>query len=133
MPGLAKITGVVPGTVYNYINPFSDRQIGFDFAYGLLKTLGYNPFWLVFGEGEPRFPQEVMQQVTENTGTDYDHFEAVDRDRFFRKRIEKAKIEDIIEILLEMKRSEVKIFRAILLKMYPQTKKTPEEHNVPPE
>lgn len=132
-PGLAKITGVVPGTVYNYLNPFSDRQIGFDFAYGLLKALGYNPFWLVFGEGEHRFPPEVMKQLTENKDTNFDHFEAADRDRFLRKRIEKAGIEDIIEMLLETKRSEIRAIRAILQKKSPPIDDRRVEHIVLPD
>ncbi len=122
--GLARITGVVPGTVYNYINPDIDRQIGFDFAYALLKKLGYNPFWLVFGEGEKRFPQKFLPRLTEGADTSYDHFEVIDKERFFQKQIEKAGIRDIIEKLIGMKRSEIRMFRVIFEKMYPRIDET---------
>ncbi|EMJ63370.1 hypothetical protein LEP1GSC051_2536 [Leptospira sp. P2653] len=97
------------------------RQIPFELAYGLMKNFGYNPFWLILGEGEKRFSPGAWQLL--NTGHD-ELFEKIDRERIFVKQIEAKKIQKIIERILDLDQSDFALFTTVFDRMFPP--ETPE-------
>ncbi|MCL8268156.1 helix-turn-helix domain-containing protein [Leptospira weilii] len=116
---IARIGGVTATAVANYMAGI--RQIPFELAYGLMKSFGYNPFWLILGEGEKRFSPGAWQLL--NTGHD-ELFEKIDRERIFVKQIEAKKIQKIIERILDLDQSDFALFKTVFDRMFPP--ETPE-------
>lgn len=112
---LARIGGVTPTAVANYLAGI--RQIPFEMAYGLMKTYGYNPFWLLLGEGEKRFPPGAWQLL--NTGRD-ELFEKIDRERIYMKQIEAGGMYPIIERLMNLNQSDLELFKTVFDRMFPE-------------
>ncbi|MCH1915677.1 helix-turn-helix domain-containing protein [Leptospira noguchii] len=59
---LAEAGNVKPPTLNGYLS--GARPVGFDFAYALMKSLGYNPFWILFGDGDKKVPPEIFCELT---------------------------------------------------------------------
>ncbi|EKO89187.1 DNA-binding helix-turn-helix protein [Leptospira interrogans serovar Grippotyphosa str. 2006006986] len=112
---LARIGGVTPTAVANYLAGI--RQIPFEMAYGLMKAYGYNPFWLLLGEGEKRFPPGAWQLL--NTGRD-ELFEKIDRERIYMKQIEAGGMYPIIERLMNLNQSDLELFKTVFDRMFPE-------------
>lgn len=112
---LARMGGVTPTAVANYLAGI--RQIPFELAYELMKQYGYNPFWLIFGEGEKRFPPGAWQLL--NTGR-HELFEKIDRERIFMKQIEAWGIYHIMERIMGLNQSDLELFRTVFDRMFPE-------------
>ncbi|AVQ10715.1 DNA-binding helix-turn-helix protein [Leptospira santarosai] len=112
---MARMGGVTPPTISNYLAGI--RQISFELAYELMKQYGYNPFWLLLGEGEKLFPPGAWQLL--NTGRS-ELFERIDRERIFMKQIEAKKVSDIITRILDLDPSDLQLFRTIFERMFPE-------------
>ncbi|MFQ3857133.1 helix-turn-helix domain-containing protein [Leptospira kirschneri] len=112
---LARMGGVTQTAISNYLAGI--RQIPFDLAYGLMKAYGYNPFWLLLGEGEKRFPPGAWQLL--NTGH-HELFEKIDRERIFMKQIEACGIYHIMERIMGLNQSDLELFRTVFDRMYPE-------------
>ncbi|MGJ4785666.1 helix-turn-helix domain-containing protein [Leptospira interrogans] len=112
---LARIGGVTPTAVANYLAGI--RQIPFEMAYGLMKAYGYNPFWLLLGEGEKRFTPGAWQLL--DTGRD-ELFEKIDRERIYMKQIESKKLYYIIERIMNLNQSDLELFKTVFDRMFPE-------------
>ncbi|EKS08777.1 helix-turn-helix domain-containing protein [Leptospira santarosai] len=112
---MARMGGVTPPTIFNYLAGI--RQISFDLAYGLMKSYGYNPFWLLLGEGEKQFPPGAWQLLTTNEA---ELFERIDRERIFWKQIEAKNVYDIIRRILDLDPSDLQLFRTVFERMFPE-------------
>ncbi len=112
---LARMGGVTQTAISNYLAGI--RQISFELAYGLMKSYGYNPFWLLFGEGEKLFPPGAWQLL--NTGRS-ELFERIDRERIFMKQIEAKNVYDIIRRILDLDPSDLQLFRTVFERMFPE-------------
>ncbi|AXR64528.1 helix-turn-helix domain-containing protein [Leptospira mayottensis] len=115
---IARIGGITPTAVHNYIAGI--RQISFELAYGLMKVLGYNPFWLILGEGEKRFPPGAWQLLT--TGQS-ELFEKVDRERILMKQIEAKNVLEIVTRILDLNQSDLVLFKTVFDRMFPPEKR----------
>ncbi len=114
---IARIGGITPTAVHNYIAGI--RPISFELAYGLMKSLGYNPFWLIFGEGEKRFPPGEWQLLTKKHA---ELFEKIDRERIYMKQIEAKKVYGIMERILDLDQSDLEFFKKVFDRMFPLEK-----------
>ncbi|OMI18863.1 DNA-binding protein [Leptospira weilii serovar Heyan] len=112
---LAKKGGVKPTTISAYLN--GNRAVGFDFAYALMKSLGYNPFWLIFGDGDKKIPTEIFSELTQEN---HDRFEDIERDRVFMRQIEESGMRQEIQRILELSRSDKKLFKIFFDRLFPE-------------
>ncbi len=112
---IARIGDITPTSVHNYLAGI--RPISFDLAYRLMKSLGYNPFWLLLGEGEKRFPQGAWQLL--NTGRN-ELFEKMDRERIYIKQIESKNLYHIMERILDLDKIDLELFRTVFDRMFPE-------------
>ncbi len=112
---IARIGDITPTSVHNYIAGI--RPISFELAYRLMKSHGYNPFWLLLGEGEKSFPPGAWQLL--NTGRD-ELFEKIDRERIYMKQIEAGGMYPIIERLMNLNQSDLELFKTVFDRMFPE-------------
>lgn len=112
---LAKKGGVKPTTISAYLN--GNRAVGFDFAYAIMKSLGYNPFWLIFGDGDKKIPSEIFSELTQEN---HDRFEDIERDRVFMRQIEESGMRQEIQRILELSRSDKKLFKIFFDRLFPE-------------
>ncbi|WP_016760016.1 helix-turn-helix domain-containing protein [Leptospira weilii] len=112
---LAKKGGVKPTTISAYLN--GNRAVGFDFAYAIMKSLGYNPFWLIFGDGDKKIPTEIFSELTQEN---HDRFEDIERDRVFMRQIEESGMRQEIQRILELSRSDKKLFKIFFDRLFPE-------------
>lgn len=112
---LAKKGGVKPTTISAYLN--GNRAVGFDFAYAIMKSLGYNPFWVLFGDGDKKIPTEIFSELTQEN---HDRFEDIERDRVFMRQIEESGMRQEIQRILELSRSDKKLFKIFFDRLFPE-------------
>ncbi|WP_026131448.1 helix-turn-helix domain-containing protein [Leptospira santarosai] len=112
---LAEAGNVKPPTLNGYLSGV--RPVGFDFAYALMKSLGYNPFWILFGEGDKKVPPEIFSELTPEN---HDRFEEIERDRVFMRQINESGMRQSIERILELSRSDKKLFRIFFDRLFPE-------------
>ncbi|EMM73341.1 DNA-binding helix-turn-helix protein [Leptospira weilii str. 2006001855] len=112
---LAKKGGVKPTTISAYLN--GNRAVGFDFAYAIMKSLGYNPFWIIFGEGDKKIPTEIFSELTQEN---HDRFEDIERDRVFMRQIDESGMRQEIQRILELSRSDKKLFKIFFDRLFPE-------------
>uniref|UniRef100_UPI0007740ABB hypothetical protein n=1 Tax=Leptospira weilii TaxID=28184 RepID=UPI0007740ABB len=98
-----------------YLN--GNRAVGFDFAYAIMKSLGYNPFWLIFGDGDKKIPSEIFSELTQEN---HDRFEDIERDRVFMRQIEESGMRQEIQRILELSRSDKKLFKIFFDRLFPE-------------
>ncbi|WP_032927770.1 helix-turn-helix domain-containing protein [Leptospira santarosai] len=112
---LAEAGNVKPPTVNGYLS--GARPVGFDFAYALMKSLGYNPFWVLFGDGDKKVPPEIFSELTTEN---HNHFEEIERDRVFMRQIDESGMRQSVERILELSRSDKKLFRIFFDRLFPE-------------
>ncbi|WP_061233760.1 helix-turn-helix domain-containing protein [Leptospira interrogans] len=112
---LAKKGGVKPTTISAYLN--GNRAVGFDFAYALMKSLGYNPFWVLFGDGDKKIPSEIFSELTQEN---HERFEDIERDRVFMRQIDESGMRQEIQRILELSRSDKKLFKIFFDRLFPE-------------
>ncbi|EMO79288.1 DNA-binding helix-turn-helix protein [Leptospira kirschneri str. 200801774] len=112
---IARIGGVAPTTIHNYIAGI--RPISFELAYELMKTHGYNPFWLLLGEGDKRFPPGAWQLLTQNQ---IEFLKKVDRERIKMKQIESKNLYHIMERILDLDKIDLELFKTVFDRIFPE-------------
>ncbi|UOG61452.1 helix-turn-helix domain-containing protein [Leptospira noguchii] len=112
---LAEAGNVKPPTLNGYLS--GARPVGFDFAYALMKSLGYNPFWILFGDGDKKVPPEIFCELTPEN---HDRFEEIERDRVFIRQIDESGMRKDIERILELSRSDSKLFKIFFDRLFPE-------------
>ncbi|WP_061266094.1 helix-turn-helix domain-containing protein [Leptospira interrogans] len=112
---LAEAGNVKPTTLNGYLS--GARPVGFDFAYAIMKSLGYNPFWTLFGDGDKKVPTEIFAELTPEN---HERFEEIERDRVFMRQIDESGMRKDIERILELSRSDKKLFRIFFDRLFPE-------------
>ncbi|EMJ52040.1 DNA-binding helix-turn-helix protein [Leptospira interrogans serovar Valbuzzi str. Duyster] len=112
---LAEAGSVKPTTLNGYLS--GARPVGFDFAYAIMKSLGYNPFWTLFGDGGKKVPMEIYAELTPEN---HERFEEIERDRVFMRQIDESGMREDIERILELSRSDKKLFRIFFDRLFPE-------------
>ncbi|QOI33600.1 helix-turn-helix domain-containing protein [Leptospira interrogans serovar Icterohaemorrhagiae] len=112
---LAEAGNVKPTTLNGYLS--GARPVGFDFAYAIMKSLGYNPFWTLFGDGDKKVPMEIYAELTPEN---HERFEEIERDRVFMRQIDESGMRKDIERILELSRSDKKLFRIFFDRLFPE-------------
>ncbi|EKR46152.1 DNA-binding helix-turn-helix protein [Leptospira interrogans serovar Grippotyphosa str. LT2186] len=112
---LAEAGSVKPTTLNGYLS--GARPVGFDFAYAIMKSLGYNPFWTLFGDGDKKVPMEIYAELTPEN---HERFEEIERDRVFMRQIDESGMRKDIERILELSRSDKKLFRIFFDRLFPE-------------
>ncbi|EMK22420.1 helix-turn-helix domain-containing protein [Leptospira kirschneri] len=112
---LAKAGDVEASTLSGYLN--GSRAVGIDFAYAIMKSLGYNPFWTIFGEGPIKVPKEIFKDTTPEN---HIRFEELEKDRIFMRQIDKSGLRKIFERILELRRPDQKLFKVFFERLFPE-------------
>ncbi|WP_061286558.1 helix-turn-helix domain-containing protein [Leptospira interrogans] len=112
---LAEAGSVKPTTLNGYLS--GARPVGFDFAYAIMKSLGYNPFWTLFGDGDKKVPMEIYAELTPEN---HERFEEIERDRVFMRQIDESGMRQEIQRILELSRSDKKLFKIFFDRLFPE-------------